>query len=100
MSVASDVPENAVHALEAGAGADPRVVVVRHRVEEGDTLALLQNLVVSGSEKAVGKTIPDERQKNPSITVTFGESTTALKNILNKNESELLLLVYTTRNIL
>ena len=58
MGVRADVPEDAVHAVEAGAGADARVVIVGHGVEEGDAAAGLQDLVVGGSKQAVGQAVP------------------------------------------
>ena len=59
--VRSYVPEDPVHAEEALAGADARVVVVGHRVEEGHARAALQDLVVGGRKEAIRQAVPATR---------------------------------------
>ena len=61
--VGADVAQHPVHAVERGAGADVRVVGVRHSVEVGHAATRLQDLVVRGREQAVGQTVPGEERK-------------------------------------
>ena len=68
VGVAAYVSEDPVHAEEGLTGADDGVLLVGHGVEEGDAATLLQHLVVSRSEQAVGQAVPAARRgKKPQF---------------------------------
>ena len=69
MRVAADVAEDGVHAGQLDARADDRVVLVGHRVEVGHAPALLQDLVVRGSEQAVREAVPAEKEEFWSLSL-------------------------------
>lgn len=58
--VRANVPEDEVHAEQAGTGADTRVIFPGHGVEEWNTVTLFQDLIVGGGKETIGQTISEK----------------------------------------